>query len=62
MPNVVLLSTAEAAERAEVHVRTIHRWVETGRLEPFHKLPGETGSYLFLAASVDAAVNTKAAS
>lgn len=62
MPNVDLLSTAEAAERAGVNVRTIHRWVATGRLDPFHKLPGGTGSYVFLAASVDNAIGSPATS
>lgn len=52
-----LLTTAQAAERAgNVHVRTIHRWVESGRLVPEHKLPGDTGAYLFTPEAVDAAV------
>ncbi|WCO67918.1 helix-turn-helix domain-containing protein [Iamia majanohamensis] len=61
MPTPTLLSTAEAAKRADVNVRTIHRWVEQGRLAPLHKLPGGTGAYLFTPDAVDLAALRKGA-
>lgn len=54
MPTADLLTTAQAAEQADVDVRTIHRWVASGRLSPALKLPGGTGAYLFDPASVAA--------
>lgn len=56
MPAPDLLTTREAAARAGVHIRTIHRWVEDGHLSPFHKIPGGTGAYLFTPDAVDLAV------
>lgn len=54
VPNDDLLTTAQAAERRSVHVRTIHRAVASGRLKPALKLPGDTGAYLFDPADIDA--------
>lgn len=54
MPNPDLLSTAEVADLRRVHVRTVHRWVATGRLTPALKLPGGTGAYLFNRSDVEA--------
>ena len=49
------LTANEAAGRAGVTRRTITRWIESGRLNPAARLPGETGALLFLPADVDAA-------
>lgn len=46
--------TAEAAERLQVSVRTIHRLVARGELTPVAKLPGSTGAYLFARADITA--------
>lgn len=51
-----LLTTTQAAERRGVSVRTIHRAVADGRLEPAAKIPGSTGTYLFDPAVVDRVV------
>lgn len=59
MPKQVLLTTAQVATRAGVHVRTIHRWVASGRLSPALKIPGKTGPLLFDAAEVDALLNAE---
>ena len=59
MATPTLLSTAEAAARAGVKPRTLHRWVQSGRLAPAHKLPGDTGAYLFTPDAVDLAVLRK---
>lgn len=42
-----LMSTAEVAEAAGVAVKTIHRWVGEGLIEPTVKGPGKTGALLF---------------
>lgn len=54
VPKTDLLTTAQAAERRGVNVRTIHRAVASGRLAPAMKLPGDTGAYLFRPSDVDA--------
>jgi hypothetical protein len=39
--------------RAAARLRTITRWVDAGRLAPFHKTPGLRGMYLFTADEVE---------
>jgi excisionase family DNA binding protein len=46
------VTTAQAAERFGVTVRTIARWVEAGVLTPAIKFPGERGPFLFTEAEV----------
>ena len=41
------LTSRAVAERLGVHVRTVHRWVETGRLIPVVTVPGYRGNHLF---------------
>jgi excisionase family DNA binding protein len=47
MSGLGLLTAAQVAEQAGCTARTVLRWVETGKLEAAHRLPGETGLYLF---------------
>lgn len=54
MPNFDLLTAAQVAERKGVTVRTVARWVESGKLPVAHRLPGKTGALLFDPADVDA--------
>lgn len=49
------LTANEAADRAGRSRRTITRWIESGRLKPAERLPGQTGALLFLPEDVDAA-------
>ena len=57
MPNTDdLISVAEVAERTKVDRRTVHRWVESGRLVPALKIPGKTGAYLFRRSDVEALI------
>ena len=49
-----LMTTAEVAERAGVHIRTVHRWVRSGRLSPAMKGPGSTGPMFFRRGDVEA--------
>ena len=48
-----LLSTAEAAERIGVSVRTLNRMAEDGRITPAAKAPGLRGGYLYEPAEVE---------
>jgi excisionase family DNA binding protein len=50
-------TTAEAAAALGVHVKTVHRMVNEGRLTPLLKVPGRTGAYIFAASEVDRAVS-----
>lgn len=54
MSNFELVSTAQAAERLDVDVRTIARWVNAGRLTPVVQAPGLRGARLFRPEDVDA--------
>lgn len=59
MPNVKqkpddLIPTSEAAEYLRRDVRTIHRWVESGRLTPVFKAPGIRGVRLFRRSDIEA--------
>lgn len=53
MPKVDLIPTAEVAQRLGRDVRTVHRWVEAGRLTPAVKTPGLRGALLFRPRDVD---------
>jgi excisionase family DNA binding protein len=50
-----LLTTAQAAERLGVDVRTIHRWVKRGTLTPALKATGLRGPLFFAESDVLAA-------
>lgn len=43
-PDVVLLTTTEVADLFRIHVSTVRRWVEDGRLKEVN-LPGRTKRY-----------------
>lgn len=45
--NADLLSTADVARMSGVSVRTVHRWVDAGRLTPTVVAPGPRGARLF---------------
>jgi excisionase family DNA binding protein len=47
------MTTSQAASRLGVHIRTIIRWAEDGRLAPSQKFPTQTGGYLFERAEVE---------
>lgn len=46
------LTTAQVAARLHKPVRTIQRWIATGRLKA-EKLPGQTGAYLIKESEVE---------
>lgn len=48
-----VVTTSQVAAMCGVTVRTVHRWVDAGRLRPMHQLPGETGAYLFDPAEIE---------
>lgn len=47
-----MLTAAQVAERLGISTRTVSRMVARGDLTPAHKLPGDTGAYLFDAATI----------
>lgn len=49
-----LITTAEVAERLQVSIPTVNRWVRDGRLRPVQKLPGIRGANLFDPTNIDA--------
>ena len=49
-----LIRSREAAEILHRDVRTIHRWVDDGRLPVAIKVPGYRGGYLFHRREVEA--------
>lgn len=61
MPNSELIPTAEAAKVLGCNVRTIHRFVTSGKLTPAQKFPGYRGPYLFRRADVEALIRTESA-
>jgi hypothetical protein len=56
-----LVTTAEAVEMLGRPLRTVHNWVNTGRLTPAGKLPGLRGAYLFNRCDVEALAAAEAA-
>lgn len=42
-----LIGSAEACELLGIDRSTLTRWVDTGRLDYWVKMPGKTGAYLF---------------
>ena len=52
MPEIVLLTTTEVAERFRVDTSVVRRWVANGKLKPSIKTPG--GHYRFDQADIDA--------
>ena len=42
-----LMNTREVAEKAEVTIPTVTRWVQAGNLKPAHKGHGLRGGYVF---------------
>lgn len=56
-----IVNTAEACEMlGDVNRSTLKRWVDAGKVEPFRKLPGETGGYLFYRADIEALIEALA--
>lgn len=55
MPTPDLIPTAEVARIYGCDVRTVHRMVESGRLTPAIKAPGQRGAMLFRREDVFAA-------
>jgi DNA-binding transcriptional MerR regulator len=53
-PDDELLYTADVAKIHGVDVRTVHRWVETGKLKPAARGRGLRGSLVFHRSDVDA--------
>lgn len=49
-----MLTSRQAAEQLHVTVRTIHRWVNEGRLVPAVRVPGYRGAMLFDPATLEA--------
>lgn len=53
MPNLDLVTTAEVAAHLNVHVRTVHRMIASGKLAAVAKAPGPRGAYLFAREDVE---------
>lgn len=49
-----LLSTKQAAEIIGCERSSLTRWVQLGRIEEAHKIPGDTGARLFRRSDVEA--------
>lgn len=56
-----LLFTADVAALKKVDVRTVHRWVRTGKLKPAVTPRGATRALIFRRADVDALDTEKVA-
>ena len=54
MSNLELIPTAEVAAMAGRDVRTVNRWVLTGKLKPAVQTPGTRGARMFHVADVEA--------
>lgn len=49
-----LVGSKEACRLLDINRSTITRWVASGRLVPFAKVPGTTGGFLFALSDVEA--------
>lgn len=49
-----LISAQDAERLLKKDRRTIHRWAASGKLPVAHKLPGDTGAFLFRRSDVEA--------
>jgi excisionase family DNA binding protein len=47
-----LIGSAEAADMLGIDRSTLSRWIAAGRIKPYQKLPGATGSIVFDRAAV----------
>ena len=56
-----LLGVSEAAKLIGCSDRTVNRLAKTGVLPHAHKMPGQTGAYLFHRADVEALAKGRAA-
>lgn len=61
MPNPDLIPTADAAQILGCHVRTVHRFVESGDLKPAVRMPGLRGALMFRRADVERLAKRRAA-
>ncbi len=53
MPTPDLIGTTEAAALIGIERSTISRWVQVGTITAAHKLPSQTGAFLFERAEVE---------
>lgn len=62
MPNTPpsLVGSKEACELLKINRSTITRWVASGRLIPFAKVPGTTGGFLFARSDIKALAAARA--
>ena len=52
--NTDLIGSAEACRiLGDISRSTLTRWVESGRITPDYRLPGENGAFLFIRAEVE---------
>ena len=61
MQHTALLGVTEAAEHLGCSVATVKRLARAGQLVPAHKLPGQTGAYLFRLRDVERIAQKRAA-
>lgn len=61
MPSTDFLSVAEVAQRLDVHVRTVHRWVRQGQLDGTKLGTGLRSAYMVTRESVQAMENRRSA-
>lgn len=54
-----LRTTAQVAAETGYSLRTVHRWIDEGLLQPTFQLPGEKGAFLFDVAHVAAVAPRK---
>ena len=48
-----LVTTAQVADRLQVSIETVNRWVREGRLVSTYQLPGARGARMFKASDID---------
>lgn len=54
--NHTVVTSAEVADALGISVKTVTRWVASGKLTPVKRLPGKRGALLFAAAQVEAII------